>query len=51
MKSFFSKEETKFFKDYFYKGFCIFDVRNIDSLNFLKDNIKNLILKEDKNLI
>lgn len=50
MKNFFSKEETIFFKDYFYKGFCIFNVRNMDSLNFLKNNIKKLILKEDKNL-
>ncbi len=50
MKSFFTDQEKKFFKNYYQKGYCIFDVKNLDSLNFIKNNIKKLIFNENKKI-
>ena len=36
MSDFFSKEENKFFKDYFKKGYSVFNVKNLDSLKYIK---------------
>ena len=42
MSDFFSKEENKFFKDYFKKGYSVFNVKNLDSLKYIK---KGTLLK------
>ena len=50
MSDFFSKDENKFFKEYFKKGYHVFDVKNLDSLRYIKKGIQNLILNENNKL-
>ncbi len=50
MSDFFSKEENKFFKDYFKKGYSVFNVKNLDSLKYIKKGIQNIILNESNKL-
>ena len=50
MSNFFSKKENKFFKEYFKKGYHVFDVKNLNSLKYIKKGIQNLILNESNQL-
>ena len=42
MSDFFFKEENKFFKDYFKKENSVFNVKNLDSLKYIKKSIQKL---------
>lgn len=50
MDNFFTKNEKQFFKNYFKKGYHVFNVKNIDSLNYIKNNIQKIIFKENAKL-